>query len=254
MLVDIGSLRTYEYPDNRKVAEIVISLRRSETLVNPVVVDPRLNLLIDGHHRVKAFDWLGLTRIPAFTVDYLSDAVAVRGWSRATTARASDVRWAFQLVGSAPTGPWGVVAAGSDGVALARRSFTSAAPSARYLAHLASCIEAMGHQVFFTPLTIPRRDGWIHSYIDPVVGKNEVLAAVDEDRRFPYEVNRHLIDGRPVSMRIPFNTLSSQAAFAQFVNNAFANGRPTFASGIEQEGRLYEECVTLFAQRDGDRR
>jgi hypothetical protein len=123
-LVDVNSLCTYEQPDKSKVAEIVVSLLTTKTLFNPVIVDPGRNLLIDGHHRVRAFQWLCLPRIPAYTVDYLSQAVDVGGWSRVINVKTSDVRCAFNLPGEEREGSWSVVASALSEV-IAQRRFRS---------------------------------------------------------------------------------------------------------------------------------
>ena len=78
-LVDVGSLRRYEQTDPAKVNEIKRSLRSTGVLINPVIADLDRNLLVDGHHRVQAFESLGLPRIPAFTVDYFSRDLTVKG-------------------------------------------------------------------------------------------------------------------------------------------------------------------------------
>jgi ParB-like nuclease domain len=249
-LVDTDSLSTYEQPDIRKVAEIVVSLRCANTLFHPVIVDPDRKLLIDGHHRVKAFQWLGLKRIPAYTVDYLSCAVGVAGWNRVTDAGASEISWAFDLPGNGPDGPWSVLASDSRREVIARRRFREAAPSAQYLDLLSLCIEARGFSVALEPSGAPVVAGRIHSYVDPIVGKAEVLDAIGEGRLFPHEVNRHLVDSRPLAMHIPLDRCRGERDFKRCVEGIFENGAPvSIDSGLEQAGRLYEERVTMFTER-----
>ncbi len=253
-LVDIESLRTYEQPDDRRVAEIAVSLRRTQTLVNPVIVDPEFNLLIDGHHRVKAFEWLGLKSIPAYVVDYLSPAVDIRGWSRATTASASEVCWAFGLDEGEREGSCRVVAINSRHEEIAHRVFREPMRSALYLEHIALFISEMGHPMTLEPTITPKLADQIHSYLDPVVGKVEVLTAAEAGQLFPREVNRHLIDGRPIAMRIPLCSVTHPTSFDRCVDNIFEQASPTSMSpGVRHDGRLYEESITLFTSSRADR-
>ena len=251
ILVDLASLQTYEQTEPHKVAEIVVSLRRTQILVNPIVVDPYLNLLIDGHHRVEAFRRLGLKRIPAYMVDYLSPAVDVRGWSRATTAPAPEVQWAFSGGNDLSDGSWSVMAIDSNRKVVAHRLFRGPASGTRYLEHLSQDIAAMGYPVTLDAMITPRFSGRIHSHIDPVVGKTEVLKAVEEGWSFPREVNRHLVDGRPIAMHVPLDSLTRLRDFEHCVDHIFQNGAPVFMSpGVRHDGRLYEERVTLFTPRN----
>jgi ParB-like nuclease domain len=248
-LVDIASLSMYEQPDDQKIAEIVVSLGRIEALINPVIVDPSRKLLVDGHHRVRAFELLKLKRIPAYTVDYLSSAVAVRGWSRATMAPPSEVREAFEGVGNEPSAPWSVVAMDSECQVVACCSFRAPMPSAWHLEHISQFLLARGHTVLLVPTAVSVPTGRIHSYVDPVIGKEEVLEAINQGQTFSREVNRHLVDGRPLSMHIPLDDLTSSRDFKRCIDEIFEYGDPVFMSGVEQEGRRYEERVTMFTER-----
>jgi hypothetical protein len=246
-LVSPRALATYEQPDPSKVAKIALSLRRTKVLTNPIVIDASRGLLIDGHHRAKAFEWLGLTAIPCYSVDYLSAHVEVRGWSRVTTSSARLVCDAYDAVASGASGPW-IVRASTTTAVIAQRSFDSAFSGAWYLDRVSGCLAAMGRDVRLEP-SLHIDGGRIHNRLEPVVGKPEVLGAVESGRTFPCEVNRHLIDGRPVAMDFPLECVGSIAAFNDFVDESLAHGSPELIdSGHQHEGRLYEERVTTFSK------
>jgi ParB-like nuclease domain len=247
-LVDIRSLRLYEIPSSERVAEIEESFRRSAVLDHPVIVDPALDLLIDGHHRVQAFERLGLTHIPAFAVDYESDEVQVKGWSRATDADPEDVRRAFQKPGGEPGGDWAVLAKGPQQDLLARREFTDPQEGAQYLEAIADRLHSDGHMVTFSTQADASRFGLVHSYIEPVVGKAEVIQIVNSGEVFPHEVNRHLVRNRPLGLYTPLNTTTSPRRFRAHVEARFHRdpAPSSVEPGLRQGERLYEEPVTLL--------
>jgi hypothetical protein len=226
----------------------VRSLRETQTLINPIMVDADRRLLIDGHHRVAAFLWLGLTRIPAFIVDYSSPFVAVSGWSRATTATPIDVQEAFALPGIGPPGPWTVAARDVRQGILARRAFGTAKAGARYLDRISLYLTDGGHSLNLVASDQPVQRDRIHTFIDPVVGKAEVLQAAEEGWLFPYEVNRHLIEDRPLGMSFPLASLTDDGAFVAYLDAVF-NERPPRSTppGFRQAGRIYEERTVLFS-------
>lgn len=252
-LVDIRSLQLYEIPRGEKVTEIEQSLRRSGVLDHPVVVDPELSLLIDGHHRVQAFERLGLSQIPAFTVDYLSDEVRVRGWNRATDADAEDVQRAFEVPGGELGGDWAVLAESSEQEPLARREFPDPREGAQYLEALTDRLQNDGHRVTLCTKDDALRLELIHTYIEPVVGKAEVLAIIDSGEIFPHEVNRHLIDDRPLGLHTPLSAAESPKRFRNYVEERVHGARSPLAiePGLRQGERVYEEPVTLFRDPGG---
>jgi ParB-like nuclease domain len=250
-LVDIRSLRLYEIPNSERVAEIEESFRRSGVLEHPVIVDPRLDLLIDGHHRVQALERLGLTHIPAFTVDYESDEVQVKGWSRATDADPEEVRRAFQMPGGEVGGGWAVLAKDPQEDLVARREFTDPQEGALYLDAVSEGLYADGHMVRFSTPADASRFGLVHSYIEPVVGKAEVIQVIDSGEVFPHEVNRHLVRNRPLGLHTPLDTTTSPRRFQTHLESRFhRDPAPVIVEpGLRQGERLYEEQVTLLSAR-----
>jgi hypothetical protein len=250
-LVPVDSLATYEQPDLRRVAEIALSLNRTRMLCNPIIADGSRNLLIDGHHRVEAFRWMGLRLIPCFMVPYLSEAVQVRGWSRVTYAPERLIEDAFTMLHGDVGGPWTVAASNSRGQMIARKSFEESTGAARYIDRLALLLSSTGYVVRITPTGRPAitpKAGQLQIYLDPVVGKEEVLSAADRRELFPQQVNRHLIHGRPIGMRIPLKAMERTATFEYVRDSILRRTPPTLLSaGRQIDNRFYEERVYDFS-------
>jgi L-serine kinase (ADP) len=80
VLVPIGELRAHEEVEPDKVRRLIRSLTAEGVFVEPVLVARGSNVILNGHHRVAALRALGATRVPAWRVDYASDAVSLDRW------------------------------------------------------------------------------------------------------------------------------------------------------------------------------
>lgn len=249
-LVEISSLKQYERPKSIRVREIERSLCNTGTLVNPVVVDPFRQLLIDGHHRVAALYNLGLERVPAYTVDYHSEVVRVLGWKHIATVEHDVIRSIYGRSLSHAGGAWQVTAQDPQSAVVAERFFKDPLPSVEFLEQVSSCLAERGFSVSLVTDGHQIGSGQIGSMVYPTVGKEQVLAAATSGKPFPAEVNRHIIDGRPLGMHIPLKRTADIDEFRRFVEDLFLHAAPCFASpGAMHDGRLYDERVTLFGRR-----
>lgn len=249
-LVNIDSLRLYENPEEHRVAEITQSLDQTKTLINPIVVDPVSQVLIDGHHRVRAFKWFGISRIPAFHVDYWSDAVRVKGWSRTTDAPPKVVEREFQNPPSRNGGPWEVEARDGDGQLLAKRGFDDPRASAQYVNHIACRLEVNSFKVELSTEQEALRMRKVHISTNPIITKSQVTETVKKGRVFPHEVNRHLIDRRPLELHVPLAAMTGETAFQDHVEATCERQPLAVPPGYRQGSRVYEERVIRFQRKD----
>ncbi|MGE5486001.1 MAG: ParB N-terminal domain-containing protein [Ignavibacteriales bacterium] len=79
-LVEARTLMPHEEVDEGHLRELTEEIRRDGVLRQPVVVDARSGVILDGHHRVRALKGLGCTLIPAYLVDYSDAGIVV--WPR----------------------------------------------------------------------------------------------------------------------------------------------------------------------------
>jgi ParB-like nuclease domain len=252
-LIDINSLRLYENPDSHRVAEIAQSLERTGRLIDPVIVDHERRILVDGHHRVRAFQWLGKKQIAAYLVDYWSEGVEVKGWSRTTDAPSRIVAREFENSPGHGDGHWGVQAIDPEGRLVARRVFTDPVVSAQYVQHVTCRLEVKHFCVNLgTPLDALGK-GLVHIFSDPIIGKADVVETVERGRLFPHEVNRHLIAGRPLELGVPMRAMTDEGSLRHFLDSICAEGQSlSIPSGHQQGSRVYEERVTLFRRTNGE--
>jgi ParB-like chromosome segregation protein Spo0J len=63
-LLEHGLLRQHEKINDRHVEELVCQIAQDGCVRDPIIVDKRTLIILDGHHRFNALKKLGLVRIP----------------------------------------------------------------------------------------------------------------------------------------------------------------------------------------------
>ncbi len=74
----IERLNPHEQIIEENLEQVLVSLKDKKRLKEPIMVDKETKVILDGHHRAKAFSRLGLKQIPCRLVDYSSDAITVK--------------------------------------------------------------------------------------------------------------------------------------------------------------------------------
>lgn len=84
-LININCLKPHEGINQTRLLEVKKQLLEDGCLRNPVVVDRKTKVVLDGHHRLAVFKELGYKKLPAMLVNYQSNQIRV--FLRRTTVR-----------------------------------------------------------------------------------------------------------------------------------------------------------------------
>jgi hypothetical protein len=251
VLAPIESLRSYEVPDTAGVTQIARSLADTGTLLDPVVGDLGRKMLIDGHHRCAALRTLGIDHVATFDIDYFSPRVEVRGWVRTSNIPVDEMGGMFPSDIPTETGDWWVVADMGPDRLIAVRRYQKALLAAHFVQQLSDRVEAGGWSVSLNVENhLPDPPGRsVRFFVAPIIGKSQVWEAVQTQAPFPNEVNRHLIQGRPVAFRIPLECQSSPERLADWLTMRFSGPDRTVAKpgGALVNGRYYDESIVVPA-------
>ena len=76
-LIAIDKLRAHEETSPERVLQVMREIKRLGKIKNPVVVDIKTRVILDGHHRVKVLKKLGCEKVPVMMVNYMSNQVRV---------------------------------------------------------------------------------------------------------------------------------------------------------------------------------
>ena len=80
-LVPLAWLKTHEAIKPRNKDKLFEMTQRWKGYTKPLLVDKRTGVILDGHHRYHVGVELGLQRVPAVCVDYLTDdRITVTAW------------------------------------------------------------------------------------------------------------------------------------------------------------------------------
>lgn len=74
LLLTIDLLKQHEKTQNYRLKDLCKKIRKSEVFKEPIIVDKKSLVVLDGHHRLNSCLQLGLNKIPCLMVDYLNDS------------------------------------------------------------------------------------------------------------------------------------------------------------------------------------
>jgi ParB-like chromosome segregation protein Spo0J len=77
ILIEINKLKPHEAVNSQHLRKLVSEIKKEGKLKNPVVVDKKSLVVLDGHHRLEALKILGCRKIPVFLVNYKSKEIRV---------------------------------------------------------------------------------------------------------------------------------------------------------------------------------
>lgn len=71
-------LLCHEEIDSARFHELLEHIQKNGEIDEPILVDQRTKIILDGHHRYHVFRYLGREKIPCCLIDYQADWVEVR--------------------------------------------------------------------------------------------------------------------------------------------------------------------------------
>ena len=80
VFLSLSKIRAHERIDNSNVLHLCKLISKMDIWTDPILVDDRDYIILDGHHRVAAALMLGLNKIPALLINYDSEDINVISW------------------------------------------------------------------------------------------------------------------------------------------------------------------------------
>ena len=75
VLLPLAKLRAHEQVCPQRLTLVTRLIKAKGMIVNPVIVDRKTKVILDGHHRAAGLKKLGYRLVPVMAVDYYSDQV-----------------------------------------------------------------------------------------------------------------------------------------------------------------------------------
>jgi len=258
----VSTLRPHEETIQTHVQGIAAEMTRDGIQKDPIIIDQDSLTVLDGMHRLAAFNVLGVENAVCCAVDYASQAVKLGRWARVyalpmgyamseileTTGltRRSTLAQAFDVLEGRDTG-------------LALLTADSA-----YLPE-GNLDLSRAMEIMLDLDKMAARGGWKRDFVsqDDVdvplqsernivilvrkLRKDDVVNAAKSGRLFPCKTSMHVMDPRPVAVNFPMSELG-RATSASLRKRLEGRHEQLLPPGSLYEGRRYKERLLLLNQ------
>ncbi len=233
--VDVNEIIPHEEADQRVLEATRKYITKGRKIKDPIIVDKRTGVILDGTHRYAVAKELNIEKLPAACVDYNDYRIRVRGW-------------VLSIVKSAPiieelANQWEITGHPKQGrlTLFYRGEFYASNPGdamelLRKAQEISHRIELEGGIVLRD--AFPRR-GITAIYL-PYPSKSEIISNAMIHRLYPPKSTRHVVPGRPMNLNFP---LGSNCEIRELIfRKSMRLLRPQSKIGK----KVFEEEVLLF--------
>lgn len=256
----VASLRPHEEIIARHVDQLASEMTRDGMQRDPIIIDRESAAVLDGMHRLAAFQKLRVENAVCCSVDYSSPAVRLGRWARVYGVREGDsVRAALEGMGGMRRTPLAEAFSALErrdiGVAVltADAAFVSGAMSAHeeVVASILSMdrlAEERGWERTFVPeddVDVPLQQPRKFVVLSRRLTKDDIVTAARTGRLFPCKTSMHVIDPRPVAVNFPLKELNG-ATTAQLKSKLGGKEGKVLPAGSVYGGRRYKERLLLL--------
>jgi len=248
-----------------RVAELKESFVRDGIVRDPVVIDDRSHVVLDGMHRVVALREMGCLNLPVCAVDYSDPSIKVGVWYRTLPRRlpidayekalslvgVKLERFSFNINELLENAPLATIFSSGDCFKLrssemetydvlrkAEQCLSQFSPTIHFETER-DALNKLANKQADVVVTLPRID------------KAAVRTAGLTGRLLPHKVTRHMIPARPLGVDAPLGTLMDASIALEDANHQFVQslrGREVARRprGSIIEDRRYEEETFVF--------
>lgn len=244
------------------------NLVRAGRQKDPIVVDPKSSLVLDGMHRLKALRLAKAKFALCACFDYLDDRVILQRWLRYfARPRPKLEKQIVRLFGLVETsdyrGAARTVDQGKSPIALISRSKSYLGVEKydifelyRRMGEFDSMAEKARVKLEFRPDSdgegdvIPLSETEYAIYPIPIT-KRDVIRAAETEMLFPYKTTRHILPIRPMGINFPLGILQRakiDACRRILTETVSARKVELVREGFSYENRTYSEQLAIFSE------
>ena len=258
----VDSLRPHEEVIAQHVDQLVSEMSRDGIQRDPMIIDGETATILDGMHRLAAFQKLKVENAVCCAVDYSSPAVRLGRWARVYHVGPGDsLKGALEAIGGMRRAPLAEAFA-----ALERRDVAAAVLTAdaafvfggrtthdelvASVASMDSLAAARGWERSFVPedeVDVPLQQPRRFAVLSRRITKDDVVTAARAGNLFPCKMSMHVIDPRPVAVNYPLGELMDGT---RDLLKSWLSGKESrfLPAGSTYGGRRYKERLLLLDQ------
>ena len=270
-ILDISALRPHEevIPELRDY--LVRSIKADRCVKNPVIVDERSLVVLDGVHRVAALQKLGIRRIPVCLVDYRNPAIRVLSWYRTVRGSLDPDQVVLQIkkvgytvektenssVKDVGHSPMAAALQLREQTFLIKSSFKDLQEAFAIISRIESRLKAAGLTVRYeteSDALDGLEKGWVDAVIcTPKISKEEIIQYALKNQALAWKATRHVIPARPLNVNVPLALLTRDEKSLAQLNKELKHlltGRQLtrLPPGSVVSGRRYDEELYVFEE------
>ena len=258
----VSVLRPHEETIAAHVQDLVAEMKRDGVQKDPMIIDQESATVLDGMHRLAAFEALGIENAVCCAVDYSSKAVSLGRWARVYTVSQVDsipdvlgrhgitqratLAKAFDALENRDTG---LAVLTSDAAYLpdGRLELSAAFDAIEDLDGQSQAKRWERRFASEDEIDVPLQSRRNMVVLVRRLGKDDVVAAARSGRLFPCKTSMNRIDPRPVAVDFPLGDLNG-ATGAGLRQMLAARTERLLPSDSVYEGRRYKERLLLLNQ------
>ena len=258
----VSVLRPHEETIPEHVRGLAAEMERDGMQKDPIMIDGESATVLDGMHRLAAFEVLRVDRAVCCSVDYSSRAVSVGRWARVYTLRHGDsvpealrrtgmtrrltLAEAFDALDNKETG----AAALTSDAAYVNERKVELPQAMDAIEEFDEMAAAMRWERRFVPeddVDVPLQSEKNVVLLPRKLGKDDVVEAGRSGRLFPCKTSMHRIDPRPVAVDFRLDRLNGATTESLRDSLAGREGRLLPPDSL-YGGRRYKERLLVLSQ------
>jgi len=207
-MLDIGCLRPHEQIDPIRLEELKRQLATDGYQKDPIIVDEKYLIVIDGHHRILALKALGYSKVVAHRIKYLDDdRIILKTWHPVVKGPRTKLLNALYPYLEAAEGR-------TDTLEEPKLLLNDAQYGLRASrGTIMDCLLGRFKMEYAPDLEIAKRlvenGEYAGAIIFEAIGKEEVVRAALSGTVLPPKTTQHIVPEKPVDWFIPLETLNN---------------------------------------------
>jgi hypothetical protein len=257
----VSSLLPHEEVIARHVEQLAAEMIRDGVQKDPIIIDRESAAVLDGMHRLAAFQKLRVGNAVCCSVDYGSQAVSLGRWARVFSLREGDsLKKDLETLGNVKRAPLAEAFSALDRREIALAVLTQDAAyvlggaefddSSAATAAMDKLAEQQRWERTFVPedeVDVPLQQMRRIVVLPRRLTKDDVVRAAKSGKLFPCKTSMHIIDPRPVAVNFPIGELN-EATPAKLKERLGGSKGRVLPPGSTYEGRRYKERLLVLSQ------
>ena len=265
-LEELSKVRIHEEIIPELLEELSNDINSDGEAKHPVIADLNTLVVLDGMHRVAAFEKLGCKYLPVCLVNYQSPSVKVGCWYRTVDGRASvnELLGILQTLGLTPEESpleraMGTLAVQSkEKCYLIKGAGEGVRKNYAVVRRIEEALRERGLKVDYETESDAVRKVQsgeaTAAILTPKVTKEEVIEAALSSKVFSHKTTRHVVAARPMGIDVPLGWLKGGKPLDEvnrmLIEHLSRRKVKRLPKGTLFEGRRYEEELWIFERLD----